>query len=300
MALPNLLQNYLIELNGQPAGRLFEMSGGGVQADVISETVGGNRIHKHIGTIKYEDITLTCGTGMAQGFYDWISDMVGGGAKRKDGAIVAMGANLKPQSRLEFNEALITSVVMPKCDAGSKDAAYIAISISPERTHRITSDLTQNTGVHVSGLAKSWHINDFKLTIDGLESDCAHVRSIGPLSAGVKLVDTPTGEKRDSERAPSDREDYSDLVITLNNNDANGFYQWLEDSVVKGNTDERRGVLQYFAPGASNPYFKVELLGLGPYKMDGIKPVDPNTAMSMTFRIFCQGMKFSAGASAIT
>jgi len=294
--LHNMLQNFLIELDGQPAGRLFGMTGGGVHADVVTTGVGGFSGHKHIGQIKYEDMTLTCGTGMAQAFYNWISDSFGGSTKRKDGAIVTIGSNFKPLSRLEFNHALIRSVEMPACDAGSKDAAHITVSISPERTRSITSDLSQNVGVHVSGLAKGWYINDFKLTIDGLESDCAHVRAIGPLRIGKQL-------KFDASTNVSDEgpEEYGDLVVTLNSNHAKGFYQWFEDFVEKGNsTDERKGVLQFFAPGANKNYFKLNLLGLGPYEMEGIKPTDPNTAMPLTFKLYCNQIDFSAGAAAVT
>lgn len=293
----NLLQNYLIELDGQPAGRLFGMTGGGVHADVIKTSVGGFSAHKHIGAVKYEDMTVTFGTGMSQAFYSWLSDNFSGHSKRKNGAIVAMGFNLKPEWRLEFHEALITSVEFPECDAGSKDAGHITIRISPEFTRSLTKDLVQNTGVHVSGLAKGWQISNFKLSIDGLENECVHVRSIGPLSVGKRI-------KLDASSNIGDEgpEEFSDLVVTLNSNHASGFYQWFEDFVEKGKIhDERNGVLQFLTPNGAQPYFKLELLGLGPYKMEGIKPVTSKTAaMPFTFRLYCNEMKFSAGPSAVT
>jgi len=35
-----VLQNYIIELDGRPAGRFFEFAGGGAQADVAIEKQG--------------------------------------------------------------------------------------------------------------------------------------------------------------------------------------------------------------------------------------------------------------------
>jgi hypothetical protein len=291
------LQNFLIELDGQPAGRLFGMTGGGVHADVI--TTGGSSwgtTHKQIGQIKFEDMTVTCGTGMAQAFYDWLGNSFGGSTKRQTGAIVAVDWQGKPASRLEFNDALIRSVEFPECDAGSKDAAHITVSISPERTRRLTDNLTLNTGVYTSGLPKGWHINDFKLSIDGLDSDCKYVSSIGPVRLGRKIKISIEDAK---DEGP---EEYSDIVVTLANNHANGFYQWFQDFVEKGNNssaNEKNGVLQFFAPNSSTPYFKLELLGLGPYEM-GAKPMDPNTAMPLTFKLYCNSIKFSAGAAAVT
>jgi phage tail-like protein len=294
----NSMQNFIIELDGQPAGRLFGMSGGGVHADIITTRVGSSfQAHKHIGQIKFEDMTVTCGTGMAQAFYDWIGNSFGGSTKRENGAIVALNFNAKPLSRIEFQNALIGSVEFPECDAGSKDAAHITVMISPEMTRHSTDNLTQNTGVYTSGLPKGWHVNDFKLTIDGLESDCKYVSSIGAMRLGRKIrVDNVDNAK---DEGP---EEFSDLVVTIANNHANGFYEWFHDFVEKGRSssaNEKTGVLQYFAPNASTPYFKLDLQGLGPYAMEGVKPKDPNTAMPLTFRLYCNGIKFSAGASAV-
>jgi len=296
-AVHSVLQNFIIELDGQPAGRLFEMSGGGVHADVVTTSGGSSfQAHKHIGQIKFEDMTVTCGTGMAQAFYDWLSNSFGGSTKRKNGAIVALNYNGKPTSRIEFQNALIGSVEFPECDAGSKDAAHLSIHISPEMTRRLTDNLTQNNGVYTSGLPKGWHINDFKLTIDGLESDCKYISSIGPVRLGRQVQVGALDEKVEGSA------EFSDIVITVPNNHGNGFYDWFHDFVEKGRSssaNERKGVLQYLTPNSASPYFKLELLGLGPYEMEGIKPTDPNTAMPLTFRLYCNGINFSAGASAV-
>ncbi len=296
--LPNMLQNFILELDGKAAGRLFGMTGGGVHADVIQAKGGPlSPGHKHIGGIKYEDMTLTCGTGMAQAFYDWIGDSFGGSSKRKSGAVVSLQANHKPLWRLEFNNALISSVEFPQCDAASKDAAHLTIVISPERTRSVTTDLSQNPGVYVSALPKGWYIHDFRLSIDGLENDCGHVRRIGPVRLGRKVRFDPTSDTKNE--GP---EEYSDLVVTLTSNHATGFYNWIQAFVEEGKnspSDEKKGVLQFFAPNATKAYFRLELLGLGPYEMEWEKNVNPNIAMPVDFKLYCNKIRFSAGPSAV-
>jgi phage tail-like protein len=295
--LHSVLQNFIIELDGQPAGRLFGMSGGGVHADVVTTSVGSSfSAHKHIGQVKTEDMTVTCGAGMAQAFYDWIGDSFGGSTKRKSGAIVALNSNAKPTSRMEFQNALIRSVEFPQCDAGSKDPAYITVSISPEMTRHITDNLTLNTGVYTSGLPKGWHINDFTLDIEGID-DGKYVSSIGPIRLGHRLTVNASDQRKDE--GP---EEYSDLVVTVPASRAKGLYDWFNNFVVRGRSsweNEKKGVLYYFAPNSSTPYFKLELLGLGPYQMDQIRPTDPNIALPATFRFYCNAINFHAGASAV-
>jgi hypothetical protein len=289
--LGNVLQNFIFELDGKPAGRLFGMSGGEVHADVIK--TAGVLGHKHIGGVKFEDLTFHCGTGMAQAFYDWIGNTVGGSRMRKSGAIVAMQMNRQPYQRLEFQQALITKVEFPECNGSSKDPAYLTISISPEMTRSIPIDST-HPGVYVSSLPKSWHINDFKLTIDGLETECLHVSNIGALRCGQKVSFDAVTNKADE--GP---EEYSDLVVTLASNHATKFYDWFEGFVKKGKnspSEEKKGLLQFFAPGANKAYFELDLLGLGPYEFNAMKT---QSALPVDFKMYCNGMKFRAGATAI-
>ena len=54
-------------------GWIQSVEGGHATADVVVEKVGADIIqHKHIAGVKYEDITVNCGTGMSKAFYEWI------------------------------------------------------------------------------------------------------------------------------------------------------------------------------------------------------------------------------------
>src|SRR5260370_42495313 len=110
--LQNLLQTFLLELDGKAAGRFFAMTGGSVQAVVMQEAGAGPIRHKHVAGVKYEDMVLTCGTGMSRSFYDWIGDSLGGAALRRSGAVVVLDQKQAPAARLEFTNALVKSLVL--------------------------------------------------------------------------------------------------------------------------------------------------------------------------------------------
>src|SRR5438477_6674216 len=124
---------YAVEVGKVTAGWVQSVEGGHATSDVITEKVGPDHIqHKHIAGVKYEDITVNCGTGMSKGFYNWIKDSFDLKYSRKNGAIISADYNGKEHSRLTFTNGLITEIGFPALDAGSKDPAKMSIKFSPE------------------------------------------------------------------------------------------------------------------------------------------------------------------------
>jgi hypothetical protein len=63
---------------GIMAGWLQSVEGGHATSAVIVEDASIDRVQKkHLAGVKYEDITITTGTGMSKEFYDWIKDTPG-------------------------------------------------------------------------------------------------------------------------------------------------------------------------------------------------------------------------------
>lgn len=113
-------QEYLIELDGKPAGRFFSFSGGSAQAEVVTTMDSGNaRQMKHIGNVRYQDIVVKCGTGMSQTFYKWVGSSFGGAVERTSGAIVKLDQNQKAVGRLEFRDAFVKQLTTPELKSGS-------------------------------------------------------------------------------------------------------------------------------------------------------------------------------------
>src|SRR6266571_2407410 len=90
---------YGIELDGIMAGWVQSVEGGHATSDIVNEKVGSDHIiKKHIAGVKYEDITVNCGTGMSKGFYEWIKASFDHNYQRKHGAVITADFNYKEYS----------------------------------------------------------------------------------------------------------------------------------------------------------------------------------------------------------
>lgn len=297
-----MLQKYLLELEGKAVGRFFEMSGGSIKADVISESLGPQTQRlKHVGAVSYEDLLITCGTGMSRAFYSWIGDSFAGSATRRDGAVVLLDSSQAPAARLEFSHALIKSVSLPELNHSRNETAYMKVAISPAFTRSGEASRSEKPGVYASALQKAWNISDYRIKIPGLETDCANVTQVGALNLGQIFVEDNLGEARDGMKEQG-RSEYSDLILRLPGNRAPGFFKWFEDFVVNGNNasvNEKQGVLEYFAPNSNKAYFEVEFSGLGIYKVSGASALAAKSAAPVTVAMYCEAMKFRAGPAAV-
>jgi hypothetical protein len=223
--------------------------------------------------VKYEDITIACGTGMSKGLYSWVKDSFEHKYSRHNGAIVAATFDHKEMSRLTFYEALISEVGLPALDASSKDAAKMTIKFSPEKTRMTT---TLGGGPSIAGkfpiksdIQKQWLPANFRLRIDGLDPACTRVNKIDALVVKQKNTDMPVGELRDYQREPVALE-IPNLVITFPESHADDFYKWHESFVIQGNNGdaaEKNGTLEYLDPSLKKTLFTVTFKHLGVFKL---------------------------------
>src|SRR5579864_8960629 len=231
---------HAILLDGAMAGWLYSMEGGQVTNNVIS---GGAAPQKHPRQVTSQDIVLTCGPGMSQGFYEWITSCVDGRALRKNGTIVTCDYNGAERSRMDFNNALITEVGFPQLDAGSKDTAQITIRIAPETTRFLTHSGSKLNS-QGAGRQKRWLPSNFKLQIQGL--DCSRVDRVAPIL--IKDNRLGKGGPRDYSSGTGGRTT-SQLVVTLPQNQANSFHRWLQSvktaTAIQPGSSKKLGDLEY-------------------------------------------------------
>ncbi len=238
----------VLVLDGEVCGALTSVTGGSIYAEFATEKIGIDHLaRKHLAGVKYEDIALEVGVGMSARFYDWIKESLQPGKlSRKDGTIYVCDYDYHPRGSLAFTHALISEVSFPALDAASKNAAKLTVKLAPEL---IRSSRTPPKA------------------IDGL--DCTHVNKIGPLVARQAVVERAVGELRDYEREPS-HWDFGNLTVTLPESHAEGWHQWHEDFVIKGENDEgkeKNGSLVYLAPDLKTELFRVKLSHLGIFRL---------------------------------
>ncbi len=290
-----------LELDGIVAGFLVSVDGGTATSDVVSEKVGSDHIvHKHIAGVKYEDITITCGTGMSKSFNDWLKATFDHNYARKNGAIVACDYNYKETSRLNFFNALITEIGFPALDAAAKDAAKMTIKFAPEYTRRQTS-----TGSSLNpqfsmdqAIQKKWLPSNFRLKIDGL--DCTRVNKIEAITVKQKVVENAVGELRENEKEPAYLE-IPNLVVTLAESHSKEFYDWHENFVIKGNNSqdqEKNGTLEFLTPNLQEVLFTLDFRRLGIFKLAPEKVEAGNENIRrIKAEMYCEDMGFSYGPS---
>jgi phage tail-like protein len=263
---------FAIDMGGNFAGWVQSVEGGQASADVVSEKMGPDQIvRKHIAGVKYEDISLTCGTGMSKAFYKWIKDSFDHNYSRKDGAIIAADYNAKEVSRMSFYHALISEIGFPALDAASKDAAKLSLKFHPETTRTTTSFAGGSaiTGTFDAKVQKKWMPSNFRLSIDGLSDACSRVSKIEALVIKQKNVEHSVGQMRDYEQEPASLE-IPNLVITFPESHADDFYKWHEDFVIKGENGsdkEKGGTLEYLTPNLQETLFTLTFQHLGIFKL---------------------------------
>ena len=293
---------YRLELEGVSVGSLSSVDGGDAIGDVVVEKVGQDRIvHKHLGGVRYEDISITCGADMANGFYDWLQQTFSGRYDRKNGVIVVYDFNGHEVSRLSFFNALVSEIGFPALDASSEDAAKLTIKISPEYT-RTDAGSSQVQGA-VSKGAKGWVARNFRLAIDGVEY--ARANRVEAITVSRSIVSSAVGEVRDYEKEPT----YllvPDLTVTLadlsTDPAATALHKWFASFVVGGNNDqsqEKNGTLEYLSSDLRTVFFTLDLRQLGIYRLTPVNDGDSSqTVRRMLARMYCEEMVFSYGSNA--
>ncbi len=293
---------FALDLQGDMAGWIQSAEGGYASSDVVVEKIGSDLIqHKHIAGVKYEDITVNCGTSMSKSFYEWIQKSIDHQVQRIDGAVITADFNAKEVGRLNFFQALITEVGFPALDAASKDAAKMSVKFSPEYTRAIAKTGAAINGDIGKGQQKKWLPANFKLEIDGLGEACKHINKIEALTIKQKVVENPIGELRDYQKEPANIE-FPNLVITCVDAFADQLYAWHEDFVIKGNNDnskEKTGMLQYLSSDLK-PLFTLEFRGLGIFKLSPDKvEAGSENIRRVKAEMYCEQIKFKAEGDAV-
>jgi len=292
---------FALEIDGVNGGWCKDVTGGNAKAEVVTEKMGPDHIaKKHLAGVTYEDIKITCGTGMSKGFYNWIKDSFDHKYTRKNGAIIAADYNYKEMSRMTFTNALITEVGFPALDASSKDQASMSLSWHPEITRTTTSPANTifNSLKNDQAIQKKWLPSNFRLKIDGL--DCTRVTKIDAITVKQKVISNAVGEMRDFEQEPASVE-IPNLVITLAESHSDAFYKWHEDFVIKGNNGddkEKGGTLEFLTPSLAETLFTISFDHLGIFNMTPDKVEAGSEAIRrVKCEMYCEDMKFDYKAA---
>ena len=292
--------SYWLELQGVPAGHTEIGRGGDASADVVTEKMGSDFItRKHIAGVKYQDITVRLGMGMSGGVYDWIDKTMQHVDQRLNGAIVTADFDGKEVSRLNFFNATISEIGFPAPDSTSKDPGYITLKLTPEYTTRVPGS-GQKVSLQPSPVQqKQWNPANFRLQLTDL--DCTRVTQIDALTIMRRTTSDAVGELRDYEKEPASLQ-IPDLAITFAESGSDGFRQWHENFVIKGNsgqTNEKNGTLDYLSQNMKDVLFTLTFQHLGIFRLTPDKRVaGADQVRRLRAEMYCEEMGFQYGSSA--
>jgi len=293
-----------IELDNIMAGWVGSAEGGHATSDVVVEKIGVDHLSKkHLAGVKYEEISVSCGTGMSKGFYEWIKSSFDHAYTRKNGAIITADYNYNEISRLTFFNALPTEIGFPALDASSKDAAKMSIKFAPEYT-RVSSSgggaVTSSTYKINAATQKKWLPANFRLKIDGLDEGCSKVNKIEALTIKQKTVENPVGELRDYQKEPTSVE-VLNLVVTLPESHSKAFSDWHESFVIRGDNGEsaeKGGTLEYLTPDLKTVLFTLQFHNLGIFKLTPEKvEAGSEQIRRLKAEMYCEDIKFNFSSS---
>ncbi|MEI6653805.1 MAG: phage tail protein [Verrucomicrobiota bacterium] len=285
---------YAIELDGVMAGWVESTDGGNAVADVVVEKLGAGAAtaKKHLSNVKYEDISITCGTGMSKGFYQWIKASMDGKATRKNGAIHTLNVQNQVNSMRNFYNALISEIGFPALDAASKDAAKMTIKFTPEYTR-----FKAGAGAAPKpSTVWPWLASRFILEIDGL--DCTRVNKIEAIVVKQAFVDNPVGAGRDYQKEPAHLE-IPNLVVSLPEAAAGSFQSWFDDFVINGNNGddvEKSGTLSWMTLDGKLVLGVLEFSHLGIFKL-APDPTQSDGIRRVKAEMYCERMAFDFSAA---
>jgi hypothetical protein len=255
--------NFLLDLDGQIVESLRSAEGGFPKADVISVPAGPSAADKkQNGPPKFQEIAIECNPVMPKPIFDWVSSSLNMTPLRKSGAIITADFNRKEQSRLQFNNAIITEIGFPAFDGASKDAGFLTIKFAPESTTPLGVKGTDLSGPLNQKTQRALSSN-FRLTIPGL--DCSRVSKIEAFTVKQKVVQDEFGKTRVPLKEPGKLE-FPNLSISLAESSAGTFYAWFQDMVLKGKVGdehERPGTLELLDPSMKTTLLTINFHHLG-------------------------------------
>jgi hypothetical protein len=277
-------RNLYLELDEDPAGRVFSAIGGDPVGTVLEEAPNVDGIvKKQLKGVTYTGLELQFATGGRANLYKLISLFVGRNPQVVDGAILFTEVDLDVILRREFTGAVITEFEIPAFDGSDKQSSWFTLKLTPESTKNASG-----SGKHTdttSAVAKAFRASDFRLTIDGLDTTKIERMTIKQPVLGI-------GERGELLLGPLL---VPDLSFSIAESSAAKFYDFFEEFVIggkNGDADERGGKLEVLNSNRQVILFTIGFFNLGIYKFEREK------AGRVRVTMYCERMSFSAGSAA--
>ncbi len=274
-------------------GYLKKFSGLHMEADIATHDLSTDNFQpKHVSNIKWTSGKASVGIGMGLGMYEWINAAFQKGYITKSGAFTAADFDYKAQTRLEFQQALITSVTVPKLDGSSKDAAYFDIEFQPEivRWHKANGEDIRGK---IGPKQKAWLCSNFKIEL--LHLPCDRVSSIDSFTWKCAVAPDPVGGTREYTYHPANVK-VPDLKLSISKADHQKWAEAAKKWFIDGHHlegDEIHGRIVFLGPNMTDELGEITLKNVG-FKKFGHDDHEANSEKiaRFTVELYVQQMEF--------
>jgi hypothetical protein len=255
--------NFALDIEGYSVAFLKKFSGLSMQGDVVSNDLGPDNVQKkHIANIKWTPGKATIGIGMGKAMYDWIKLSFDKAYVPKNGSFTAADFDYKAQARLDFENAIITSVTVPKLEGSSKEAAYFDVEFEPERV-RWSKGGGEDIRGKLGPKQKAWLCSNFRFELGGLP--CNRVATIESFTWKCSLTPDMIGIVREPTKHPA-KVTVPDLKLAISYADHQPWADWAKKWFVDGHHlegDELTGRVVFLGPDMNKELGHVDLMNVG-------------------------------------
>jgi hypothetical protein len=252
-----------LDVAGYNVAFLKKFSGMAMEADVVTNDLGTDNIQKkHVSNIKWTAGKATVGIGMGKGMYDWINQSFDKSYEPKNGALVSADFNYKAQSTLNFEDALITEVVVPALDGSSKDSAYFDVSFEPERV-RWSKGGGEDIRAKLGAKQKAWLCSNFRVEIGDLP--CNRISKVDSFTWKCAIAADQIGTVREYTKHPA-KVTVPDLKFTISTADHHPWAEAAKKWFVDGHHlegDEMDGRIVFLGPDMKEELGEINLMNVG-------------------------------------
>lgn len=284
---------FALDIDGVNVGYLKKFSGLHMEGDIVTNDLGPDNVQmKHMSNMKWTPAKATIGIGMGKSMYDWIQAAFDKGYITKNGSFTSADFNYKAQSRLDFMNALITSVTVPKLDGSSKESAYFDLEFEAEQVRWAKAGGEDIRG-KIGPKQKAWLCSNFRIEISGLP--CERIASVDAFTWKCAVAPDQIGIFRESTKHPA-KVTVPDLKFTISNADHDAWSKVAKKWFIDGqHKDEHHhnGRIVFLDPNMKDELGEITLDGVG-FKKFGQEDAEANSEKIKRFTVemYVEKMRF--------
>jgi len=286
---------FALEVGDSRVAFLKEFSGFSYEGDIQTHDLGPmNMQAKHLANFKFSPAKCSIGMGMGKEMHDWIKASFKREYATKSGAFIAGDPNGKATHRVNFMNALITSVGVQKLSGDDKSACYFDVEFDAEDVRHVKGGGEDLSSTYATK-TKAWLASCFRFELSGLEDACKRVASIDAFQWKQSVVSDAIGEQRVYTKHPA-KVTVPDLKLAISAADQEPWRKWAEDWFINGKNlaaQHKTGAVIFLGPDMKQELGRISLNGVGLKKFgDDAHKANAETIKRFNVELYVEEMAF--------